>query len=286
MARLLKRAVKSLCRRMGLREVVHTVRVERYAVVEEECLKGKNVLVTGGSGGIGLAIAGKCLACGARVLVTGRNEDKLRGAKAHDGSGRLQTLAWDVTDFDSLQTKVDEVFRAFGGQLDILVNNAGISIRQSVGSLTFDVWDAIVATNLKAPVFVAQAVAARWKEQKRSGVILNISSMAGVEPAMDAYSAAKCALGSMTKGMAAVFAHDGIRVNALAPGVVVGTDLRDLQRSVDPAGDVHCDWIPAGRYGVPEEIAEMAAFLVSDRTAYLTGAVIVCDGAGSLRQWP
>ena len=258
-------------------------KVVRYETVEDECLKGKNILVTGGSSGIGLAIAVKCIRCGANVLITGRDAGKLEAAKAGDSTGRLKTMAWDVENEGELAAKIEEALSAFSGTLDILVNNAGISIREGFGGLTSEVWTHIMKINLQAPVFISQQIANKWICEKHHGVILNISSMAGEEPAFDAYGASKCALASMTRGMARTLAPHGIRVNAIAPGVVIGTNLREVQRSIKPDGNVYCGWIPLKRYGVPDEIAELAAFAISERSAYISGDLIRCDGAGAIR---
>ena len=282
---IIKRLIKKFCRRFGLWDTVEKVYVRRYEVVTDDmAFSGKNILVTGGTSGIGLAIAKKCLSLGATVVITGRNTDKLHGVLSSDATGRLKIMKWDITDFIHLESHVDQVFELMDGGVDVLVNNAGISIREAPGELTFAVWDKILESNLKAPVFIAQAIANKWIKSKKSGVILNITSMAGVEPAVDAYSTAKCALNSITKGMARSFGRFNIRVNALAAGVTIGTNLRDIQRSVQPDGDVRADWIPMKRFAVPEEIAETAAFLISDQSAYTTGIVFSIDGAGAIRQ--
>ena len=282
---IIKRMIKKICRRLGLWDTVERVYVRRYEVVTSEvALVGKNILVTGGTSGIGLAIAKKCLSLGATVIITGRNGDKLQDVLSGDITGRLKIMKWDMTDFYNLESYVNQVFDLVDGGIDVLVNNAGISIREVIGELTFDVWDKILESNLKAPVFIAQAVANKWIQSQRDGVILNISSMAGVEPAVDAYSSSKCALNSITKGMARRFGRFNIRVNALAAGVTIGTNLRDLQRSIKPDGDVRADWIPMKRFAVPEEIAETAAFLISDQSSYTTGFVFEVDGAGAIRQ--
>lgn len=283
MKNVFKRAFRGILARLGVGDMLKETKVVRYEAVEEECLKGQNILVTGGSSGIGLSIALKCIRCGGNVLITGRDRKKLEAIKSEDSTGRLKVMVWDVERDGEMIVKVEEALSHFSEHLDVLVNNAGISERESFGGLTMNVWSRIMKINLQAPVFISQHIANRWMNEKRQGVILNISSMAGEEPAFDAYGASKCALSSMTKGMAGALAPHGIRVNAIAPGVVIGTNLREVQRSIKPDGNVYCGWIPIKRYAVPEEIAELAVFILSDRSSYMTGAVLRCDGAGAIR---
>ena len=282
MISVIKGLIKKALRKIGLLRVEEKVYVKRYQVAQGESLKDKNVLITGGTSGIGLAIAKRCLAEGANVVVTGRNEDKLNKVLSQDNTGRLKGLIWDVSDISSIGTKLGQVRSLFANEIDILVNNAGVSIRERPGTLTEEIWEKILKINLTAPVFVSQEVAKVWVGLKREGVILNISSMAGLEPSLDAYSVAKCGLNSITRGMARIWAPNGIRINALAVGVTIGTELRDIQRTHMPDGDLKCPWIPIGRFAVPDEIAETATYLISDRAAYMTGAVVECDGAGSI----
>ena len=278
-----EKLIQKLCRKIGLWSIDEKIYVKQYQVVQGESLKDKNVLITGGSSGIGLAIANRCLAEGANVLITGRNADKLSKVKGEDDSGRLHTLLWDATDYTVLNEKVNEVFQCFSGRLDVLINNAGVASRERFGSLSLKAWDDMLAINLKSPVFIAQEVSNRWVQNHFEGVILNVSSLAGSELTIDGYSAAKRALNGMTKGMARALATYGIRVNALAPGVIIGTNIRELQRSKSPEDDLCNAWIPQKRYGVPDEIAELAVFMISDRASYMNGAVVVCDGAAHLR---
>jgi NAD(P)-dependent dehydrogenase (short-subunit alcohol dehydrogenase family) len=282
--KIIRQVVCGIIRRIKRMFVVEIVKVCKYEVVSDNALSGRRILVTGGSSGIGLAMAKKFLAQGAEVVVTGRNAAKLEKAVLDVASPHLKGLVWDIADIGIIESKLDEAELMLGGRIDVCVNNAGVAIRQYPGVLTEAVWDSIMAINLKAPVFVAQSIVNKWMVRGVKGVVLNISSFAGVEPALDAYSSSKCALNSMVKGMARTWAMHGIRINAIAPGVVVGTDVREFQRKTDPNGNVYSHWIPMGRYGVPDEIAELAAFLVSDRAAYITGEIIGCDGAGALRQ--
>lgn len=278
----IKKGFKRICRKLGLWSIEEKVYVRHYQVAKGETLKGKNILITGGTSGIGLAIAKKCLEEGASVVVTGRNKDKLSKVLTGDKTGHLKGMIWDVSELHQVDTRLKDACALFSGEIDVLVNNAGISIRERFGALTENVWNNVLSINLTAPVFLAQAIVNRWLGANRGGIILNISSMAGLEPSLDAYSVAKCGLNSMTKGMARIWAAKGIRVNALAVGVTIGTELRDIQRMHKPDGNLKCPWIPVGRFAVPAEIAETAAYIISDGADYLTGAVVELDGAGSI----
>jgi len=282
MTKMLKRVMKAICRKLGLWCIEEKVYVKSYQTVRGEALKNRKVLITGGTSGIGLAIAKKCLDEGAYVVVTGRNKEKLDKVLSADRTGRLLGCIWDVADISHVKENIKRVCDLFGSRIDVLVNNAGISIRERPGALTERVWNDVLQVNLTAPVFVADEVIKGWVSESYSGVVLNISSMAGLEPSLDAYSVAKCGLNSMTKGMARIWASKGIRINALAVGVTIGTELRETQRAYKPTDNLKCDWIPFGRFAVPDEIAETATYLISDRAAYLTGAVVECDGAGSI----
>ena len=277
-----KKLMKKIFCKIGLCSVDEKIYVKQYQTLLGQSFKGKNVLITGGTSGIGLAIAKRCVSEGANVVVTGRNEEKLKKVLSQDNTGRLKGLIWDVSKIEIAAAKLKEVSNLFAGDIDILVNNAGISIRERPCALTEEVWEQILRINLTAPIFLSQEVAKSWLSSRKNGVILNISSMAGLEPSLDAYSVAKCGLNSMTKGMARVWASEGIRVNALAVGVTIGTELRDIQRNHTPDGDLKCSWIPIGRFAVPDEIAETATYLLTERAAYITGAVVECDGAGSI----
>lgn len=279
---MIKILIRKIFRKICHWNIEEKVYVRPYQVVAGQSLNGRNVLITGGTSGIGLAIARKCLADGANVVVTGRNAEKLNKVLEVDKTGRLKGLVWDVADIDAIPQKLEEVCNLFQGAIDILVNNAGISIREKPCDLTGKAWNDVLNINLTAPVFIAQYVAKQWISSSRRGTILNISSMAGLEPSLDAYSVAKCGLNSMTKGFARIWASKGIRVNALAVGVTIGTELRAIQRAYKPDDNLRCEWIPIGSFAVPDEIAETAVYIISDRASYMTGAVVECDGAGSI----
>lgn len=253
-----------------------------FQVQASRCLEGKKVLVTGGGSGIGLAIARKCVACGAQVVVTGRSREKLQRACVGYGADEMVPVVWDVCELDAIGTNLDAAMAAAGGRIDVLVNNAGIAERELFGSLSRETWDKVMCTNLTAPVFITQEISSRWRAAGQHGTILQISSFAGGLPVEDAYSASKCALDAFVCGMAKALSPHGIRVNGLAPGVIVGTEIGRPQSRIGVDGNLDAAWVPAGRLGTPDEVAEVAVFLVSDAAAYIHGQVVKCDGGGTL----
>lgn len=257
-------------------------RVDSIRVPVGESMNGRRVVITGGGSGIGLTIASRCLEEGAQILITGRDEKKLLSAKESLGSECVKVLVWDVSDVNSVDDKLQEAERALGGAIDAFVNNAGISNRQDPATLTKDVWDGILKINLTGAIFAAQAMCRRWALQGRGGVLLNVTSTAGVQAVLDAYGTSKTAMIQLTRGWAKYWAPKGIRINSIAPGVIVGTEINRLQRSISPDDNLFCASYPAGRFGVPAEIAEVALFLLSDKSSYVYGQTIVCDGGATL----
>lgn len=256
-------------------------KVERINVSQGELLKGRRVVITGGSSGIGLSIAKRFLDEGAMVVITGRSEKRLEDAKREINNDNLYTLVWDIGNTTIANIKVLECERVLDGCIDVFVNNAGISSRQTPFSLTKDAWQSVVDVNLTGNVFVGKEICNRWVNVKRNGVMLNVASNAGVRNVVDAYGASKSAFISLTAGWAKEYAKYGIRINAIAPGVIVGTNINKLQRSISVEDNLYSSF-PAKRYGVPDEIAEVALFLGSDMSSYIYGQTIIVDGGATL----
>lgn len=249
-------------------------------------LAGKRILVTGGSLGIGFAIAKRYVDSGASVVITGRNEDDLRKACERIGSDRCHPLRWDVSDVACADGKLAEVEQILGGAIDILVNNAGILIDEAFPNVSEDGWDKVYAVNSKGLFFLTQSLARRWlkapelKAPGRDGVrkIINISSTSGFTPGAYPYRMTKWDVVGMTKGLALNLAPHNVIVNGIAPGRTAGRMLGIGDNNIyDPE-------IPARRAALPEEIAELALFLAGDTSNYITGQTIVCDGGMTLIQ--
>ena len=239
-------------------------------------LDGKVALVTGGGGdggsGLGAAIAEALVAAGASVVVTDVRTSAAEGvaARIRAAGGDALALALDVTDDAAWSAAVAASVSARGA-LDVLVSSAGVAAFD-VGPFDLDAWDHVVTTNMRG-AFLGMRHAIPVMVEGGGGAVVNITSSAGsvgVRGMHMAYGASKAAIRQMTRSAAAEFGHAGVRVNALAPGMLRGRH-RDRGRAAPPAG------IPLGRLGHPAEIARAAVFLLSDAT-YVTGAELVADG--------
>lgn len=241
-------------------------------------LKNKTAVVTGGTRGIGLAIAKKYLENGANVAVAGSRKetvDKALAALAEYGD-RVMGIWPDLCDPEAVAAAFASVKERYG-RLDILANNAGVSSRTSLYDYTIEEFSKIVDINLKG-VFVCSQAAARIMKPQGGGVIINTSSMVAEygQPAGCGYPATKFAVNGLTRSLARELAKDQIRVNAVAPGVTK-TDMVDAlpKEMVEriSAG------IPLGRVGEPVDIANAYLFLASDMASYVTGVTLRVDGA-------
>jgi len=239
---------------------------------------GKTVLVTGAAG-IGHAIAQRFAECGARLVLLSRRAPVRDIAQALPGTGHLG-IACDVADLVQLRAAVDTAVRECG-RIDVLVNNAGISHLDRAEDVREADWDAIMAVNLKAPFFLAQAVAGVMKGQG-GGRIINLASQASVI-ALErhaAYCASKAALVAMTRVMALEWAGWGMTVNAVSP-TVVDTEL-GKKAWAGEAGDAMKRKIPVGRFALPDEIAASVLYLASPHAAMVNGANLMVDGGYSI----
>jgi gluconate 5-dehydrogenase len=242
-------------------------------------LTGKLALVTGGGSGLGLAIARGLAGAGARVVLNGRNRDKLEAAAAAMNGARLaaEVAAFDVADPDAVRTGVAAVEKAFGA-VDILVNNAGIQHRAPIVDFSDADWRRLMATNLDAPFYMARAVIPAM-QAKRAGKIVNIASLASTlaRPTTVPYQTSKGGIAMLTRGLAVELAPHDIQVNAIAPGF-----FRTEMNTALTANPEFSGWVerrtPAGRWAEPEELAGAAVFLASPAARFVTGQILYVDG--------
>jgi NAD(P)-dependent dehydrogenase (short-subunit alcohol dehydrogenase family) len=245
-------------------------------------LRGKRVLISGGSSGIGLATAERFLEEGSRVFVCGVDADEVAAAVADLAPrGEISGLACDVSAEADVARLMVEATRALGG-VDVLVNNAGIARRDPFLAITPADWDRILEVNLRGMFLVAQAVSRHLVERGDGGVIINMCSTNGIAGEEDYahYNASKGGVLLLTKTMAAELGSRGIRVNALCPGYIQTPLNASIAAGLDPdfADRYARERIPLGRAGTVEEVAAAYAFLASDDASFVTGATLVVDG--------
>ncbi|HAL29124.1 MAG TPA: 3-oxoacyl-[acyl-carrier-protein] reductase [Coriobacteriia bacterium] len=241
-------------------------------------LEGRVALVTGGSRGIGAAIAARLAAEGASVAIgfAGREEAASEVVSAIEGAGgRALALQGDISDPEASAALVERTVSEYG-RLDVLVNNAGITRDGLLVRMSDDDWHAVIETNLSGAFYTTRA-ASRIMMKQRAGSIVNIASVVGMmgNAGQVNYAAAKAGLIGMTKTVARELAGRGVRANAVAPGFIETEMTASLP---DAAREGALSMIAMGRMGSVEDIAAVVAFLASDDAAYITGQVIAVDG--------
>ncbi|WP_199753794.1 SDR family NAD(P)-dependent oxidoreductase [Amycolatopsis sp. WAC 01375] len=236
-------------------------------------LDGKVALVTGGTRGIGLATARALAEAGATVVLTGRDEAKAKEAAA--AAGAASGLALDVTDAKAVSTLVRGVAKEHG-KLDIVVANAGIMEDALLGMIREELVDTTLSTNVAGTLHTVQA-AARAMMRKKTGSIVVLASIVGEHGSagQTVYAASKAAVANIARSAAKELGRSGIRVNAVAPGVI-DTDL--TSGLTEDAKAENIGKTPLGRLGTPEDVANAIRFLVSDDASFITGQVLGIDG--------
>ena len=238
-------------------------------------LTGKTALVTGASGGIGGAIAKALHGQGAKVVLSGTRAEALEAVKAELGGNAFIAIA-NLSDIASVEALPKAAEEAAGSPIDILVNNAGITKDNLFMRMKDDEWDQVIAVNLTAAFRLSRAVL-RGMMKKRWGRIIQITSIVGAtgNPGQGNYAAAKAGLVGMTKSLAAEVASRNVTVNAVAPGFIQTAMTEVL---TDQQKEMISGRIPAGRMGMPQEIAAAVTYLASEEAAYVTGETIHING--------
>ena len=246
-------------------------------------LAGKMALITGGGTGIGRAIALAFGREGAKVAVAGRRKEKLaetlRELERHGGEGLA--IACDVAKAKDAARAVRETAKAFG-KINVLVNNAGILHASTIEGISEEQWDQLMTINLKGPFLMCKAALPEFRKAG-GGTIVNIGSVLGLVAMKDraAYCASKGGVTLLTKAMALDHAHENVRSNCICPSIVETELVQGLFAASEEGKALRrarIGQIPLGRMGRPEDVAEMAVFLASEESSWLTGTAVPLDG--------
>jgi NAD(P)-dependent dehydrogenase (short-subunit alcohol dehydrogenase family) len=248
-------------------------------------LDGRVALITGGSKGLGEAMAGALASAGADVVLTSRHRAEAAAAAdrvSAEYGHRALAIEADVTNDAEVAAMVEQSIAALG-HIDILVNNAGINIRKPTLELSEAEWQEVMATNLTGPFLVSRAVAPQMIE-RGWGRIINMGSIQSfiAMPGRPAYNATKGGLMQLTRTMALEWAHQGVNVNALCPGPF-DTPLNRSLRDNPAAYQAFLSKIPLGRWGDPTELGGAIIFLASEASSFVTGAALMVDGGWTVQ---
>ncbi len=244
---------------------------------------GKAAIVTGAGTGIGRAIALALAREGAKVAVAGRRHEKLEevAQAIRRGGGEAVATVCDVSSEADSKQAVKDAEQAFGS-VNVLVNNAGALSVSTVEGISVEDWDRLMATNLKGPFLMSRAVLPAMR-RAGGGAIVNVGSVLGLVAMKDraAYCASKGGVTMLTKAMALDHAHEKIRVNCICPAIVETELIAELFSNSEDgrrARDARLTTLPLGRFGKPDDIAELAVFLASEESSWMTGTAIPVDG--------
>lgn len=266
----LKRSAKYILRGVPVKNITANISY----LQPNNRLSGKKIIVTGGGKGLGAAMAKKFVSEGASVLISGRNEQTLRSTADKIGCKYLTLDIQNTAELDNFISEADKILEG----VDCLVNNAGISLHEPIFfDVTPETFDAQIATNLRGGFFLTQSFTKLLLREKRKGNVLFISSETGETVDIRPYGFTKAAINSMVQGLACLFVKDGIRVNAVAPGITA-SDMTGYKAD----GDLYLAGNATERVYLPEEVAETACFLLSDVSGCISGQVIVCNNGKTI----
>jgi len=241
----------------------------------------KNILVTGGGGGIGRAICVRLAEEGGAIAVLDKNEEAAAETvrQVTEAGGKAAAVIADFIDWDAVQAAIAEAEREVG-PLDVLINNAGWALRGNLEDTAPDEWEQEISANLRGHLLCAKAALPGMVERGK-GAIVNIGSVNGlVYLGNPGYSAAKAALYSLTQSLSAEYGPKGVRTNMVSPGTIE-TDIETwrIRRAKNPEiFDTLARWYPVGRVGQPEDIAAAVAYIAADEAGFVNGTNLVVDG--------
>jgi NAD(P)-dependent dehydrogenase (short-subunit alcohol dehydrogenase family) len=246
-------------------------------------LAGKRALITGGGTGLGKAMAKRYLELGAKVYICGRREDVLKSTCEELSSatgGRIEAVSCDVRDLSAVENMVEQIWQ--DGPLEILVNNAAGNFLARTEDLSPGAWQAVIGIVLMGTIHVTMACGRRWLVEKKPAAVLNIVTTYSSSGSGSAYvvpsAVSKAGVQALTRSLAVEWGPRGIRMNAIAPGPVPTEGAFSRLLPKKELEKLAIQRVPMRRFGTPEEIANLAAFLVSDGAGYINGEVVSMDG--------
>ncbi len=273
----MKKILKKIISVLGIKKVVQI----NMPLVENELLKNKIALISGGSSGIGASIAESFAKCGCKVILIGTNEEKLKKEVEKIGFEFAKYIVWNLYEFNTYEEKISEAVelaKVWNGKIDILVNSAGRHGQLDFWNNTYQEYDAVMDVNLKSVYFLSQKIAIYMKNNKIKGNILNVSSASALKPAWTPYEISKWGIKGLTLGLADDCIKYDIVVNSIAPGPT-NTNM------ITEKNNKNLDWRynPSGRMATPEEIANWAVYMVSDIGRYIVGDTLyITGGSGTI----
>lgn len=244
-------------------------------------LQGRYALITGGSSGIGFAIAESFIKNGAKVIICGKNIDKLKTAKnklikdCQCSNDIIDTLSFDISSVTDIQKVLSNFL--VDKKIDIFVNNAGVNGGELFPNTSESDYDRVMETNLKGMYFLSQEIAKYMVNKKVQGNILNITSSSALRPGISPYIISKWGERSLTLGLAKKYLPYGIIVNGLAPGPTMTPMMTEKDEN-----DLYLDYSPSKRYAAPEEMGNLATILVSEMGRMIVGDTIYATGGAGL----
>ena len=253
---------------------------------QNNLLAGKRILVTGGATGLGKSMGKRFLELGASLYICGRREDVLQQAAGElraSGSGRVKTFPCDVRDKDRVEAMIEEIWK--DGPLSVLVNNAAGNFISRTEDLSIGAFEAVIGIVLMGTIHCTMACGKRWIKGKNSANVLNITTIYAEtgSPYVVPSSVAKAGVLNLTRSLAVEWGKYGIRFNAIAPGPVPTEGAFSRLMPDKSFEELAKKRNPLGRFGTHEELADLAAFLVSDHAGYINGEQIAMDGGEWLK---
>ncbi len=266
-----------------IRDVIKNINAKQIIAIPSltgvnTALSDKTALITGGSSGIGYAIAKKFLSAGCHVIIAGTNEDKINKCCDSLNSENIKGIVINLNEVSLFQDKIEMVSSMFcRNKIDILVNCAGFNPKKGFFDITEKDFDRTMDINVKGTFFMCQAMANYMIKNHIKGHILNLSSSSALRPAWSPYEMSKWTIRGLTVGLADSLISHGIIVNAIAPGPTATPML-----GIDAEGDLDLPSSPIGRYATPEEIANLALILVSDMGNLVVGDTLYATGGSGV----